>query len=39
MLKLTSEVKFIQNMPTLDYNPEKEIPDLSGKSIFITGGR
>ncbi|KAJ5221315.1 uncharacterized protein N7469_010202 [Penicillium citrinum] len=25
-------------MPTLDYNPEKEIPDLSGKSIFITGG-
>ncbi|KAI2731767.1 hypothetical protein DTO012A8_10226 [Penicillium roqueforti] len=22
----------------LDYNPEKDIPDLAGKSIFITGG-
>ncbi|KAJ5373220.1 hypothetical protein N7517_005226 [Penicillium concentricum] len=22
----------------LDYNPDKEIPDLTGKSIFITGG-
>lgn len=22
----------------LAYNPDKEIPDLAGKSIFITGG-
>lgn len=22
-----------------DYNPDTDIPDLSGKSIFITGGR
>ncbi|KAJ5387871.1 oxidoreductase short-chain dehydrogenase/reductase family [Penicillium cosmopolitanum] len=25
-------------MPNLNYNPETEIPDLSGKTIFITGG-
>lgn len=25
-------------MPTLNYNPDEDIPDLTGKTIFITGG-
>jgi hypothetical protein len=25
-------------MPSLNFNPDKEIPDLTGKAIFITGG-
>lgn len=26
-------------MPNLNYNPDKDIPALSGKTIFITGGK
>lgn len=26
-------------MPNLNFNPDKDIPDLAGKSIFITGGQ
>jgi hypothetical protein len=39
---LKTEFNTLDNMPNLeqfvDFNPEKEIPSLDGKVVFITGG-
>lgn len=35
----TYSASYIHHMSDLKFNPDRDIPDLGGKVIFITGGR